>query len=384
MKYRTLGRSGLSVSAIALGCEGFSGKTGEEVRKDFDFAEKLGINFFDCYSPDPALRSNFGTALNDRREKFIIQGHLCTAWENGQYLRTRDIKKTQKSFEDLLRRMNTDYIDIGMIHYIDAAKDFEEVFSSGNSIINYALSLRRQQKIRYIGISTHNPEIGVKAVRTGVIDVILFSVNPCYDMQPAGENVDDLWADESYQHALHNIDPEREMFYELCERENIGIDVMKVYGGGDLLNPDDSPFGRAFTPVQCLEYALTRPAVAAVMVGCKSQQEIQSAAEWCTAPLEKRDYTDVLQNLDLFSWHGKCMYCGHCAPCPKGISVASVNKFLNLAKSEHKLPETVADLYELLPHHASECIACGSCEKRCPFGVKVIEKMKTAVKIFGY
>jgi predicted aldo/keto reductase-like oxidoreductase len=384
MKYRTLGRSNLSVSVIALGCEGFSGKTAEEVKNDFDFAEKLGINFFDCYSPNPQVRSNFGAALYGRRNKFIIQGHLCSVWENNQYLRTRDLKKTQYSFEDLLQRLNTDYIEIGMIHYIDAEKDFENVFRDGNSIINYALDLKKQGKIRNIGISTHNPMIGLKAVKTGLIDVILFSVNPCYDMQPAGENVDDLWADESYQHALHNIDPEREKFYEICERENVGIDVMKVYGGGDLLNPDDSPFGRAFTPVQCLEYALTRPAVAAVMVGCKNRNEIKSAADWCTAPKEKKDYTEVMQNMDLFSWHGKCMYCGHCAPCPKGIDVASVNKFLNLVKTEHQIPETVRDHYKLLAHHASECIGCGSCEKRCPFGVAVIEKMKTAVRTFGF
>ena len=115
------------------------------------------------------------------------------------------------------------------------------------------------------------------AVETGLVDVLMFSINPAYDLQPASENVDTLWADESYARTLHNVDPERERLYELCERTGVGIDVMKVYGGGDLLSEANSPFGRALTPVQCIEYALTRPAVAAVMVGCKSRAEIEAA-----------------------------------------------------------------------------------------------------------
>ena len=83
---------------------------------------------------------------------------------------------------------------------------------------------------------------------------------------------------------MQNIDPVREQFYTLCEREGVGIDVMKVYGGGDLLNKENSPFGRAMTPVQAIEYALTRPGVAAVMVGCKNREEIAEAVAW---PLHK-------------------------------------------------------------------------------------------------
>ena len=76
----------------------------------------------------------------------------------------------------------------------------------------------------------------VYAVGSGLIEVLMFSINPCYDLQPPTENVDDLWADENYAHSLQNIDPERERLYELCEEKGVGLDVMKVYGGGDLLS----------------------------------------------------------------------------------------------------------------------------------------------------
>jgi predicted aldo/keto reductase-like oxidoreductase len=77
------------------------------------------------------------------------------------------------------------------------------------------------------------------------------------------------------------------------------------------------------------------------------------------------------------------MYCGHCAPCPQGIDVAAVTQFLNLAIAQGNVPETVRDHYALLPHKAGECIACGACETRCPFGVQIVENMKQAKTMFG-
>ena len=77
------------------------------------------------------------------------------------------------------------------------------------------------------------------------------------------------------------------------------------------------------------------------------------------------------------------MYCGHCAPCPRGIDVASVTKFLNLARAQGGVPETVREHYAILSHHAGECIACGACEGRCPFNVPIRENMRQAAEIFG-
>lgn len=382
MNYRTLGRTGLSVSVIGLGCEGFIGKTEEQVRVQMDFAISHGINFIDMYSSNPELRDNIGKALAGRREQFIIQGHLCAAWENGQYLRTRDLDKTIIAFEDQLRRLQTDYLDIGMIHYIDDEKDFHRVFDG--PIMQQALRWKREGKIRHIGMSSHNPRVALLAVESGLVDVLMFSINPCYDLQPSSENVEDLWADENYERELHNIDPERERLYELCEQTGVGIDVMKVYGGGDLLSDANSPFEKAFTPVQCIEYALTRPGVASVMIGCRTDAEVQAAVDWCGATKEERDYASLMKSMDRFTWQGHCMYCGHCAPCAAGIDIAAVNKYYNLTVAEGFVPETVREHYKLLSHHASECIGCGKCEKNCPFGVDIREHMKMARECFGY
>lgn len=357
-------------------------KTANEVKADFDFAISRGVNFIDIYSSNPDLRSNIGAALAGRREGFVIQGHLCTTWEDGQYLRTRDTQKTEAAFEDLLRRLQTGYVDVGMIHYVDAEEDFREVFDG--EIIRIAQRLKSEGKIRHIGLSSHNPVVARMAAETGLVDVIMFSINPAYDLQPANEDVDALWAEDSYAAALHNIDPDREQLYELCGRTGVALDVMKAYGGGDLLSPERSPFGRAMTPVQAIEYVLTRPGVASVMVGCKTTEEMDAALGWCDATPEERDYTAVLAGLDKFTWHGHCMYCGHCAPCTAGIDIAAVNKFYNLTEAQGDIPETVREHYKALPRHASDCVGCGLCEQRCPFGVGIVDGMIRAARRFGY
>ena len=57
------------------------------------------------------------------------------------YTRTRDIEKTKRSFEDLLERLHTNYIDVGMIHYVDSEEDFRTVFEG--PVLAYAKELKQ-------------------------------------------------------------------------------------------------------------------------------------------------------------------------------------------------------------------------------------------------
>ena len=380
MQYRTLGRTGIRVSEIGMGCEGFSGKTAAQVREMVDLMESAGVNCIDLYTPEPELLENLGRALEGRRENFVLQNHLCAVWRDGQYKRTRNLEEAKANFAERLRLLGTDCADIGMIHYVDAMSDWETVVESG--ILDYALALKAAGTVKSIGLSSHNPEVALAAVNTGKIDVLMFSVNPCYDLQPAGEDVEELWADKNYEKPLVNMDPQRQALYETCQRLGVGITVMKAFGGGDLLHAQHSPAGRALSVCQCLHYALTRPGVACVMSGARSLEDLEASLAYETASEAEKDYAAALAALPKISWQGHCMYCGHCAPCPQGISVANVTKFYNLARAQGAVPETVREHYALLPHRADECVACGACETRCPFGVPIMENMKHAAALF--
>lgn len=384
MEYRILGRTGIKVSVIGIGGEGFENKRYKECETMIDCAMSEGINFFDIYNSNPEVRSNIGKTLSKYpRNSFVVEGHLCSTWDKGQYRRTRDFNEVVDAYEDFLARMQLDYVDVGMIHYVDDQQDFNNIFNG--EIIEYAQKLQEKGVIKSLGISTHNTDIAFKAVEAGIIDVVLFSVNAAYDMLPASEDVNLLFEESTFKDRTYEgIDPERDRLYQTCQNAGVALTVMKGYAAGVLLSEKESPFEKALTPVQCLHYCLTRPAVASVMVGVSDTDQVLAAAAYATATNKEKDYSEVLAHAPRKSFNGHCMYCGHCAPCSKNINIASVNKYLDLALIQENVPETVKNHYDLLEHHADECIECGKCMKNCPFGVDVINKMKQAVTIFGH
>ena len=382
MIYRELGNTGLKVSEIGMGCEGFGEDSCRMTQKLFDAAEAAGVNYFDLYTSNPAVRTAVGEALRGRREKFIAQSHICSVWQNGQYKRTRKLNEAKAGFEESLKQLQTDYVDVGTIHYCDALDDWQQIESGG--ILAYARELKAAGKIRHIGLSSHNPQVALKAVESGAIEVLMFSVNPCYDLLPASEDVEQLWAPENYEGHLTNLDPDRQRLYETCQRLGVGITVMKCFGGGDLLDAQLSPAGVALTAHQCIHYALSRPGVACVLAGAHSVEQLKHSIAYEDASDAEKDYAATFATFPKISWQGHCVYCSHCAPCVKKIDIASVTKFLHLTEAQGTVPETVREHYAALKHHAGECIQCGVCETRCPFGVNIRDNMRKAAQVFGY
>ena len=178
------------------------------------------------------------------------------------------------------------------------------------------------------------------------------------------------------------MDPDRQRLYETCQRLGVGITVMKAFAGGELLGSNQIA-GVSLTVNQCISYALSRPGVSVALAGAHSVEQLLDSASYCEKSEEEKDYAMALASFPRISWKGHCMYCGHCGPCPMGIDVASVTKFLNLVRAQGEVPETVREHYAVLEHFASECIECGSCEERCPFGVDIRENMKEAARVFG-
>ena len=99
MKYRKLGNTGIEVSEIAFGAEFLVERPYEDTEELIRACEDNRINFVDCWMSEPNVRSNLGLALEGHREKWYIQGHIGSTWQDGQYVRTREVDKVKEAFE---------------------------------------------------------------------------------------------------------------------------------------------------------------------------------------------------------------------------------------------------------------------------------------------
>lgn len=182
MRYRRLGKTGLQVSEIGFGGEWLERHPEAEGIELIHHAAAQGINILDCWMADPTSRDIIGKGIRDNRSHWYIQGHIGSTWKDGQYFRSRDIQYVRPAFEDLLQRLQTDYIDLGMIHYVDSEQDWAQIQHS--DYLDYIMGLKKAGVIRHIGISSHNPKVAKLAAESGYVEMILFSINPAFDMLP--------------------------------------------------------------------------------------------------------------------------------------------------------------------------------------------------------
>lgn len=377
MQYRPLGNTGLMVSEISIGCGGFEKIDSAASLELMTVALDSGMNYIDIYDANPKTRSNIGYALQGRRDEMIIQGHIGTVYKNGQHSRTRDVEETRQGFEDLLSRLGTDHIDVGMIHIADNRQEWEELENS--PFLEYVFQLKKEGKIKHIGISSHNAEVALLAAKSGWIEVIMFSLNIAFDRLQGGATP---WQKGAMENLQAGIDPVRMELYDYCASHNIAITVMKALGGGGrLLDTKTSPLGIAYTPEQCIAYCLAKPCIATCILGIDNLNELKADLHWMHATEAEKDYNTVAKK-ENSKQPGDCTYCNHCSPCAVGIPIAKVTELLDKATTEGLTPELQAQ-YDALPHHAGECTDCGACISRCPFDVDIQAKMDKAKEVFG-
>ena len=379
MEFNKLGRTGCELSIIGFGGERIDFKPYQDVKEVIYALLEHGINIIDIFMPGREIRENIAKALGRKRDNVMIQGSIGSIEVNRQYDISRDLPVVQRYFEDMLRIFGG-YIDFGMLYFIDSEDDYKGIFETG--VADYAMRLKKQGHIRHIGFSSHNPEMAMKVINTGIVEMMMFSINPAYDMLPLTEYPIDYIEKDFEPGVLRGLDPIRAELYKLCTQKQIGITAMKVLGVGKLISPEHTPFAQPMTTAQCIHYALSRPSVASVLMGCSTADEVRDAVSYLAKSDAQRDYTGVISAVQS-DFKGSCVYCSHCLPCPKSIDIAAVHKYLDIAHLDlANVPPSIRSHYMSMPHTGEECIACGNCEKRCPFGVSIIENMKEAVRLF--
>lgn len=363
MEYRKLPHGDEWISVIGMG----TSVAGEQAEKDIIetimFALDSGINYFDLAGGHASIFPAFGKALAERRKEAMLQVHFGANYVTGEYGWTTHLDTVKKSIDWQIMNLKTDYIDFGFIHCIDEEADL--ITYEKNGVLDYIMDLKDQGVVRHIGLSTHAPELACRVLDKNILDMLMFSINPMYDY---GEGDFAIGSDS-----------ERQKLYRRCEKEGVGISVMKPFNAGQLLDAKKSPFHQALTTAQCIQYALDKPGVLTVLGGPRNKLELKEILTYLDEAKEERDYS-VIGSFIPDESVGQCVYCKHCHPCPAGLDIGLINKYYDLTLQGDTLAR---EHYLTLEKTASDCIGCGHCNSRCPFKVRQMERMEEIRKYFG-
>ena len=362
MEYRKLPHGEEMISVLGLGSSSIGGAGEKEIAQAAEMAVENGINYFDLASGDDKPFPVYGQVFSGLRDKVYYQIHFGADYTTGEYGWTTSLDKIKKSIDWQLKSLKTDYIDFGFIHCIDEESDWNTYQKNG--ILDYIKELKEKGIVKHIGISSHTPELVHKALDTGLIDMVMFSINPAYDYEQG-----------TYANGSVN---ERMELYKRCEVEGVGISVMKAFSSGQLLDERTSPFGKALTKMQCIQYALDKPGVLTVLPGIRGKEDLEEILQFNKATDEEKDYS-IISEFTPPEATGKCVYCNHCEPCPMGLDIGLINKYYDLSKAGDILAK---DHYKNLEKTAKDCIQCGHCNTRCPFKVDQLSRMKEIANYF--
>lgn len=363
MEYRKLPHGGESISVIGMGSSVVGAQPEDKIIETVQYALDHGVNYFDMAGGHASIFPAYGKALAGRRQEAMLQVHFGANYVTGEYGWSTDLEVIKRSIDWQLTNLKTDYIDFGFIHCLDEDSDLDSYEKSG--ALQYVLDMKAQGVVKHIGLSTHSPALAQRVMDKGILDMLMFSLNPMYDY---GQG----------QYA-NGSSEERYNLYRRCEKEGVGISVMKPFNAGQLLDAAKSPFHQAMTTAQCIQYALDRPGVLTVLPGPGSVQELEEILRYFDTPAEERDYA-VISSLVPDDTRGSCVYCKHCHPCPAGLDIGLINKYYDLSRMGDILAK---EHYLTLYKTAADCVQCGHCNSRCPFHVDQAARMQEIKAYFG-
>ena len=353
METRIMGRTGLKVGVIGLGTEHLTFNC-ENMDAVLDLAVPAGVNYIDVVYNDPLdthadYWEAIGPALRRHRQRLVI----CLHWG---FVYHEPVDLCQRCFDQALDLLENGCAEIAMLTMVDTESLWHNWAAQGIQRLDH---YRRDGRIGFIGLSNHNPAVARMAVESGLIDVLMFPVN-------------------LYQ---HHGDPERAALLEACAERGVGVVAMKPYYGGRLLTTEGRPTG--ITSAQCLHYVLSQPVVTAVP-GARNADQMRQTLGYLEASSEERQFAPLHDEL-VERLRGQCVGCKHCLPCPQEIDIPIVIlnlEYVEFYSGSRWSEQFNREIYARRTAKASDCVECGVCLERCPFGVDIIGKMHRAVEVF--
>lgn len=325
MRQITLGSTGITVPQNAFGALPIQRVSTEMAVKLLRRAYEGGMRFFDTARAYSDSEVKVGEAFDGMREKVFI------ATKTG----AKTPQEVRAQVETSLKNLRTDYIDIYQFHCAD------QCYRPGDGTGMYECmeELKKEGKIRHIGITAHKLYIAEEAVESGLY--------------------------ETLQYPFSYLSSEKEIaLVKKCKEANMGFIAMKGLAGG-LINRSEA----AMAFMSQFDNALP-------IWGIQKEKELE---EWLSymaeTPTMNEELTAYIEKEQKELTGEFCRGCGYCMPCPAGIMInqcARMSLMLRRAPSKAWLtPQMQAEMKKI-----EVCLHCNQCMKKCPYELNTPELLK--------
>lgn len=329
MKKIRLGKTGLMVTKMAMGCLPVQ-------RCDDDYAVKLlraayegGINYFDTANSYTDSEKKIGMALSDVRDKIIISTKSEARDKNG----------VLAHIENSLRTMKTDYIDLFQFHQAPEVPDI----NNPDGAFAGALEAKKRGWIGHIGVTTHSIDVAEACIASGNFETLQFPF--------------------SY------ISSERDLaLADKCKEADMGYIAMKGLAGGMLTN------ARA-----CAAFMNSYDNVVPIW----GIQKLEELNQWLELAEEEPQLDDELEKFiekERKELAGSfCRSCGYCMPCTVGIDIRNCAR-MNMLLRRSPWQQYMTDEWHEKMEKIEDCVGCGKCSSRCPYNLDTPNLLKYMLK----
>ena len=325
IEQRLIRRGGPKVSAVGFGGIPIQRITEEEGIQIIKSLQDSGINFIDT-------ARGYG-----KSEEVIGKGLMKSDADYPWFLATksmaRDYEGMKKDIELSLTNLQCQSIDLYQLHNVRLEQEYTRIMSDQGAY--RALSEARDKgRIRMIGFTSHDVDMAMKAVESGLFDTIQFPYNI---VESQGVKV-----------------------FEKAHEKGVGVIIMKPLAGGAIDNGEIA-----------LKFILNNPHVTVAIPGMDSLKQIPENAGVATGNYEfTREEKQYIEQIRDDLGNRFCRRCGYCGPCAAGINIP-VQFLMEGYYSRYDLKEWAHSRYDALDKKASDCEKCGLCEEKCPYDLPI-------------
>ncbi len=334
MKKIRLGRTGMMVSQIGLGGAPLQRPSNDEAIRLINKCLELGINFIDTAAEYSDSETKIGKALEGRRDKVIIA--------TKSNLGTDDA--VEHNLEQSLRQLGTSYIDLYQFHMITSMTDYEACIDPSGPVrvIRKALS---EGRVKHMGITTHSLDVARKAAMSGIFETVMYPFNFIVN------------------------EAEKELL-PLARKHDVGFIAMKPFAAGMI------PQVRIAT-----KYLLQFPDLVTIP-GFQRVEEVEEIVEIAAGNIQftSEEFHEV-SRLRKEQGHRLCRRCARCEPCERGVQIVHLMDTIPLLKN-FPAAFTFSDVISNNLAHLEDCNRCGECEKRCIYGLPIIELINEYAELY--